>query len=167
MPLESCPKYEALSYRWGADNDSEKIFVDGLSVKISRTLKRALQEWQSSTETKLVWVDALCIDQANDQERNEQVTKMRNIYSQAANVVVWLGEGTPSSPLAFSLVRDLYGHLNESAYFGDALLDAHRQSHWDALVEIMEREYWQRIWVVQEINSARSLILRCGSDANK
>jgi hypothetical protein len=88
ISLESCPEYEALSYRWGADNDSEKIFVEGLSVKISRTLKRALQERQSSTKTKLVWVDALCIDQANDQERNEQVTKMRNIYSKAANVVV-------------------------------------------------------------------------------
>jgi hypothetical protein len=64
-------------------------------------------------------------------------------------------------------VRDLYGHLNESAYFEDALLDVHRQPHWDALVEIMELKYWQRIWVVQEINSSRSLILRCGSDTAK
>lgn len=165
VSLEGGPDYEALSYRWGGDNDSA-ITIDGLSLRIGDTLKCALQGWQSSTEAKLVWVDAICTDQTNDNERNEQVTKMRAIYSNATLVVVWLGRESYSknSALAFSLVRDLYEHLNEPAYWREAFSDVHRELHWEALRKLMQREYWHRIWVVQGVNFARSLVLRCGSD---
>ena len=163
--LEKSPAYSALSYRWGEDNEAETIIVDGHSVKISRTLKCALQEFRDSTETQMVWVDALCINQNDHKERNEQVSKMRQIYSHATNVVVWLGEGTPASTLAFSLISNLYDHLHDLEYLESAVLDRQRQPQWSAVVEMVRSVYWRRIWVIQEVNSARSKILRWGKNS--
>ena len=164
VELEEAPDYEALSYRWAKDNDTTGITIRGLVHKISYTLKRALQEWQSPTETKLVWVDAICIDQKNNAERSAQVAKMRTIYSNASLVVVWLGLVSSSSPLAFSFVRDLYEHLNEPSYFQETLSNPREAPRLEALLHLLRREYWYRIWVIQEVNSARSLVLKCGSD---
>jgi hypothetical protein len=78
-------------------------------------------------------------------ERNEQVSKMRNIYSYAAEVVAWLGEATYFTPFTFTLIRDLYDHIDDVAYIYNATLDYRRRMHWAALVEILGTEYWKRI----------------------
>jgi hypothetical protein len=162
--LDGGLEYEALSYRWVVNQDTEKIAIDGHQLEVSKTLISAIHEWQSPKETKLVWVDAICIDQANNEERSEQVAKMRSIYSQAKLVVVWLGEGSETSSLAFSLVQELHNHLNEPSYFEDSLSDMRKAPQWECLIKLLRQEYWRRVWVIQEVNSARSLILRCGNN---
>jgi hypothetical protein len=161
--LEKAPKYEALSYRWGDPNELDEIFLDGHSTMVGRTVKSALQRLRPSTRTKLVWVDATCINQKDHKERNEQVSKMRTIYFYAAGVVVWLGEGTVRSPLAFSLLSELHDNLGDRKYIRDLIANVDRSAQWYALRDLFCVEYWGRVWVIQEVNYARSITLRWGS----
>ena len=113
-------------------------------------------------------MDALCINQTDDKKRNEQVSKMRRIYSHAAHAVTWRGEGTPGSSLGFSLMQDLFDHLpDQGTYMVDAFQGEKRRLHWAGPVEILRQEYWESMLVVQEANSARSVTLRCGSETMK
>ena len=84
--------YTALSYVWGDPTPTEKIIVDGHSVPITYALYSALRQLQCDAfGEETVWVDALCINQADDTEKSAQIRNMREVYHNAGNVRVWLG----------------------------------------------------------------------------
>jgi hypothetical protein len=90
---ESDVHYDTLSYAWGDSSHREKhLLCNGLPVAITDSLSAALRHIWSKWPTKTIWVDALCINQADVFERNQQVTMMGRIYKRAENVVVWLGD---------------------------------------------------------------------------
>ncbi|KAK0709221.1 heterokaryon incompatibility protein-domain-containing protein, partial [Lasiosphaeria miniovina] len=93
QPGEQVP-YEALSYTWGADVHDEPVRVDGRPLRVTRNLHHALARLRrhSSQPPRVLWVDAICINQGDDDEKNLQVCEMRHIYGRAAAVVAWLGE---------------------------------------------------------------------------
>jgi len=68
--------------------------------------------------TRLLWADALCIDQNNHFELGDQVAKMGAIYTAASQVIVWLGEPLEPACLAFSLLDDLCGMFTMMRPFG-------------------------------------------------
>jgi len=90
-----CPKFTALSYRWGSPRETQLIELQGLEFQIRSNLAAFLRETkrQGSEWKDLYWIDALCIDQSNVNEKNHQVDLMAWIYYKAEKVVVWLGEG--------------------------------------------------------------------------
>lgn len=92
-PRKDPCKFTVLSYRWG-DDTSEKIVYSGqdgtTEVPIRKGLHQALRRIRFAHKPRLVWADALCIDQANTEEKNSQVRLMSEIYSNAL-VCVWLG----------------------------------------------------------------------------
>ncbi|KAG0648879.1 Heterokaryon incompatibility [Hyphodiscus hymeniophilus] len=163
VSLGETPEYEALSYRWSPYNDAALIIIDSYSFWISSTLKSALEQLRVPTKSKLVWVDALCINQKDPEERNDQVSKMRRIYSQATEVIAWLGDSTHFAPGTFSLIQDLYDHIEDSPYVEGVLLDNKNDRQWSELTWILGLEYWKRIWVIQEVNSAPKMTLRYGT----
>jgi hypothetical protein len=90
------PAFEALSYTWGSMENLHDIRVgpsgnDVLSV--TRNLAVALQYLRYAEKVRVLWIDAVCIDQKNTKERGQQVERMRDIYTLADRVVVWWRRG--------------------------------------------------------------------------
>ncbi len=105
------PDYEAISYTWGDDKNSEVVFVEGCALNTSagrvglhihRNLAWALRHLRYERLPRVMWVDALCINQDDVIERGRQVQRMADIYRQASRVVVWLGPEGNNSDLAIS-----------------------------------------------------------------
>lgn len=86
--------YEALSYVWGSDELQSQVDIecDGRMLSIGSKLACALMHVRSGSVARQLWVDAICIDQGNKEERSQQVRLMDRIYANATRVLVWLGE---------------------------------------------------------------------------
>ncbi|KAF2675777.1 HET-domain-containing protein [Lentithecium fluviatile CBS 122367] len=166
--------FAALSYVWGDMNATARIYVNGHPMYVTANLERVLREFRNAGEFSgrfRLWVDALCINQRDLDERANQVQRMPEIYRAAWTVVVWLGDSTPRSTLALQFVRDLVTFkdascerelehsLREDPHFLGSL-------QWLGLHELMERPYWYRLWIIQEVvmGGARAQI-RCGNFA--
>lgn len=81
-----------LSYVWGDPGDTDRITVDGCDFQATRNLIGGLRRLRSSRDARILWVDAICIDQANNQEKTQQVGMMAKIYMSASSVQIFLGE---------------------------------------------------------------------------
>jgi hypothetical protein len=86
--------YEALSYKWGPILPEHQILLSGCRFNIRKNLWQALRQLRRKREERILWIDALCINQANVLERNHQVAQMGRIYSGYLRCVAWeeLGE---------------------------------------------------------------------------
>ncbi|CVL06331.1 related to heterokaryon incompatibility protein (het-6OR allele) [Fusarium mangiferae] len=84
------PSYEALSYVWGHPDLSEPIFLNSHPFFITPSLKYALTSLRQRHKARVLWVDAICINQLNDKERGEQVALMRHVYSSCERDIAWL-----------------------------------------------------------------------------
>lgn len=93
--------YEALSYTWGDAEKFEPIFVDNKVFSATVNLEAALRNLQQTIEPRRPWVDAVCINQQDVLEKNQQVSRMREIYHAARRVCVWLGDDEPLNGLAW------------------------------------------------------------------
>ncbi|PVH79579.1 heterokaryon incompatibility protein, partial [Cadophora sp. DSE1049] len=89
--LHGNPKFLALSYVWGAATDLRVILVEDSAVLVTKNLYDALMVFRRPTEDLVIWVDALCINQSDDEEKSWQVGLMADIYREASKVVAWLG----------------------------------------------------------------------------
>jgi hypothetical protein len=103
--LDALPKYEALSYTWGDPNNLKTIYLHGHAHLVRSNLECALRHLRRPSEARVLWIDALCIDQSNLEERSRQVKLMRQIYNQAETVISWLGEAGEESDQAIDLIR--------------------------------------------------------------
>jgi hypothetical protein len=108
----------------------------------------------------LMWIDAICINQADVGERNHQVDQMRNVYSGADQVIVWLGHVVNDAAAAFNLSRVLE---EPSVIRGDDLDWYTSWEQWKALADLLHQPYWTRVWTAQEFILAQSIELWCGA----
>jgi hypothetical protein len=102
--------YIALSYMWhpeGEDQPTKRhsILLDGKDFEVAQNLSQFLDIAQELHTDKAFWIDAICIDQSNIEERNDQVTIMDRIYSCASSVIVWLGPGSSATEHFFDFVN--------------------------------------------------------------
>lgn len=191
--------YEALSYVCGTDgltdsrsmrcHDTEETPTmptrcrDG-DVPIRLNLFHALKAMRYTDTPRLIWVDALCINQFDLGERGRQVRHMRQIYKYANRVIVWLGLPDEAKLVAFCNARDLCGYrrrLRESSTGnlgrnGNDSADnivveegthaylRENQVKLASLVEFFENEYFRRVWSVQEVVAARKCTAQCGNE---
>ncbi|CAI9631026.1 unnamed protein product [Alternaria burnsii] len=89
-------EYEALSYAWGTTDSPHEALLDGTPIIMRISLDLGLRRLRYAEKSRILWVDALCINQNDVQERSHQVQQMAKIYSSAMKVLIWLGEW-PSS----------------------------------------------------------------------
>ena len=178
------PPYEALSYAWGSNILSHVVNVnteDGLqSLLVTENLHSALQHLRDSSSPRTLWADAACIDQSDDKERSQQVAMMADIYRLAAKVIVWLGPGGNNSAVALKALRTLASkiHANWGLYTISAASKEDAESDWVDLTKsppfetetwfsiawLLDRSWFSRLWVWQEINLARKgAIIICGN----
>jgi hypothetical protein len=100
-------KFDALSYVWGPPGNIE-VLCSGMVITIGPNCEAALRRLRSRTRKCALFVDAICIDQSNDQEKEEQIKLMGKIYLSAKRVLIWLGRGSDKTDLAFKEIRLLY-----------------------------------------------------------
>lgn len=158
MRLSQDPEYEALSYMWGSADNLNTIDIEGKEFRIGQNLWQALKQLRHSKVPRLLWIDAICINQDDTAERNHQVNQMSLIYSKAIRVIIWLGLETEHSHQAISFLKMLRG-LPVLEY---DLLDF--KAHWESVLGLCQMEYWGRLWIIQEVLLASQIIVCCGTD---
>jgi Heterokaryon incompatibility protein (HET) len=136
------PEYSALSYCWGDPAITERIFVNDEPVQVTVNLHEALDALRSR-KFRLVWVDALCINQNDLLERGLQVTRMGLIYSKAKEVLAWLGRinAAPDATTLFTI-----GGKDRST----------------GIKAFFELPYWRRVWILQEISKGPNVKILFG-----
>jgi hypothetical protein len=103
--LSSLPRYEALSYTWDRQKLSRNIKCNGSKLHVTPNVEAALKQLRRSFFRRKLWIDAICIDQNNLDERSSQVRLMDQIFHGASQVIVWLGEGDKSTTRAIRALK--------------------------------------------------------------
>ena len=134
--------YEALSYVWGNPDKTVPILIGEHCFKVTKNLHAALLRLRNHYFERIIWVDAVCINQADDQEKARQIQNMVKIYGQASRVIIWLGEGTDDSDQAFEDIRNAAE---------DEVTDASAEANQEAILKLLERPWFRRIWVREPI----------------
>lgn len=191
--LDRNPAYNALSYTWGcpfADNDGEHrnwenvpsrlVLKDGTYLTVTQNLYRSLLQFAAFDISGSFWIDALCINQNDIEERNEQVAIIGHIYANAETVVVWLGEEDWNSKVAIVFLEQFLPKLETLVKrenldrkfhysFSDPRLyerigepDVFPQDIFDGLATFLERTWFGRAWTFQEIVLAQNVEVYCG-----
>jgi hypothetical protein len=99
--------YDAVSYCWEGQTPTKPILCDNQKFLVATNCMAALKLLRRRWVGRLLWIDAICIDQTKEgeQERNQQLQIIGQIYSRAATVIIWLGPSTPENRLAFRYLR--------------------------------------------------------------
>jgi hypothetical protein len=163
LSLDDNITYEALSYTWGSPTSKRTIFLDGQKFLVTRNLEIALRHLRYVKDERYLWIDALCINQESVKERNQQVRKMGEIYKKATKVVVWLGPASEDSNIGMDfLVEACARRLEMRAWISEVIMDLGLVENLKAAIKLLQRDYWRRVWIIQEMFFAKSLIVRCG-----
>ncbi|KAH6971040.1 heterokaryon incompatibility protein-domain-containing protein [Ilyonectria sp. MPI-CAGE-AT-0026] len=164
VSLSAPPEYVAISYAWGDPDDTRSIMLDGHDFPITLSLWQILNRLRSDDAVITVWADAVCINQKDSAERSHQVQGMTNIYATATSVVAWLGPDYDNSHLAVDLILELVrADTKDTSHCSRIIMSPKWKDHLVALGEFMERDYWYRLWIVQEVFNARHVDMYCGS----
>ncbi|KAH9216311.1 heterokaryon incompatibility protein-domain-containing protein [Leptodontidium sp. 2 PMI_412] len=165
--LDESISYRALSYTWSSPRDSQHtIKLNNLDFSVRENLWLVLLQLQTSSEPGFsIWIDAVCIDQTETRERNEQVSKMKTIYERAEEVIAWLGPSFDNSHLAFQLVWELYAHSDDVNWIKQRLRHPRAPESLVAFGALLMHDYWSRMWIVQELAVAKRTLLQCGIDS--
>ncbi|PQE27849.1 Heterokaryon incompatibility protein [Rutstroemia sp. NJR-2017a BBW] len=156
--------FEAISYTWGSPTPAHEILINDFHYTISPNAYNALASMTSILHSKYVWIDSVCVDQSNNEEKNQQILLMEEIYRRAACVVVWLGEADDSH-LAFELLEEL-SYLTQTLNMTDLYQIYSPQismPKWQALNKLVRSPWFDRVWVLQEVAMASSVKVRYGS----
>ncbi|KAH6701346.1 heterokaryon incompatibility protein-domain-containing protein, partial [Leptodontidium sp. MPI-SDFR-AT-0119] len=147
--------YEALSYVWGEPDNTLPICVDKIEFPVRANLHAALSRLRDRFLVRIIWVDAVCINQGNLVERGQQVEIMAKIYSNAHRVIVWLGDET----------EEIKGALEDIRLAADeeSIEHSKKETNKQAILKLLEQQWFQRIWVLQEVAAARHVVMMCGS----
>jgi ankyrin repeat protein len=189
IDLADRPLYEALSYEWGAKVGTILVKANGGRIlRITPNLKAALRRLRLPKESRLLWVDAVCINQDDIAERNRQVSMMTDIYRSAQIVIFWIGEQDAYTQVAFSVIPALFrawqvlksqpstsstSPLEFDVKFVDSLDHIPELKQllaglvpyspaFRGLENIFLNTYFTRAWILQEIMLATQAVVLCG-----
>ncbi len=134
--------YEALSYVWGSEDQPESIIIADQPFKVTRNLYKALLHLQDHGISRIIWIDAVCINQRDEKEKENQIQFMAEIYSKANSVIVWLCEAQDNSQLA----------LDRICLAGEKSMKnlSHTTSIQQPILNILQRQWFHRIWVREQ-----------------
>lgn len=169
--IANAPRYSALSYTWqspllatsadvSAAEPTHEIMLNGEKANVYHNLFHALLRLgQPPYQREPMWIDYICIDQSNTEERNHQVDLMGDIYEQADQVVIWLGVGDQYIDAASKLVVEVqrlgdaqWNAIDPYDLAGDITKtilgpEFHQKYYWLALAHLLRRNWWSRAWV--------------------
>ncbi|KAH9233960.1 hypothetical protein K456DRAFT_1772342 [Colletotrichum gloeosporioides 23] len=148
--------YEALSYCWGSPTQSQTVFTNEGSLQVTENLHAALLRLRDPALERIIWADAICINQDDLDEKGYQVQLMAEIYARSSCVIVWLENVTG------------YHRLDSELQAGGrqairALEEAPPVNEQDRLAveKLLDRPWFHRVWVLQEVAAARHVLVMC------
>jgi hypothetical protein len=150
-------EYIALSYTWGPESPKQNIAINGSEFSVRQNLFDFLVVGCRKHTGNLFWIDQICIDQSNTGERNHQVMRMSQIYKDASCVYSWLGAEADNSDEAMDFIEKLSQRRNDTWLH---LKSTHSKQN--MIGALLDRPYWRRLWIVQEVVLARRVIVLCG-----
>ncbi|CZR51419.1 uncharacterized protein PAC_01295 [Phialocephala subalpina] len=184
VDLKDNPTFNALSYVWAdyrpqlrqtyisslGERDFPVICNDQL-LYVTSNLFQALKELRIRQRTQPmsdIWIDQICVNQKNNDERSTQIQMMGRLYKSAERVIGWLGVGDAYTRDAIPMVRKLAAipddqYLKRVHGIHPAVLEI-SISHWQHLSSLVSRPYFNRAWIVQEVVLTNNFILFCGSE---
>jgi hypothetical protein len=184
------PQYTTLSYEWGDTSNPVRITCNEGTFNVSQNLYAALIHLRDTSLDLILWIDAICINQRDNDEKSSQIQRMGQIYSRSSHTIVWLGKASYISRQGIRACKT----------FGEAMqLNVEQHSHRPALTDtvqisrtvptrvesvlqtlglgnyllvwqcvtliaVLRRSYFSRIWIVQEIVLSHSVEFACGAD---
>ena len=181
--LGGTSNYEALSYVWGSTAHPVSILVGPSrerTISVTQNLSTALRYLRDANESRILWVDAICINQNDLKERSDQVALMSGIYRAACQVIVWLGPEEDDSSHAFDIMHAIGLSIDvdwvSNSYKPKVAVnnqlfrmveDRQNYRFQDkeaiAINRLLHRQWFERLWIRQEIGLATQAIIRCGS----
>jgi Heterokaryon incompatibility protein (HET) len=174
---KSGPQYRALSYVWSLDGnpivptdfiDNSFILVQNQRVPVLESLRPlfdALKTKDTLKDGMWWWIDCICINQLDNQEKGHQVRLMGLIYELAVETVVWLGDRSDDSDFAMDFIEFLHELLQKTSTDQELqkyLRDNPEPAKWNALQNLLLRRWWTRVWTFQEYALAKSVSFWCG-----
>ena len=157
---EHASLYDAVSYTWGPPEKTRSIYLDTHSLAVTAQVYMALSHLRSRLFERVIWIDAICINQEDDEEKGLQVELMAKIYARASRVLVWLGEAAADSDDALKEILRAANqqHTNSAIHKISQQADpapsdqptadsSTSESNQQAIFTLLERPWFQRIWV--------------------
>ena len=166
-------RYKALSYAWGeltSSGSSSSLSIAGASLRLTENLDHALRRLRKDIKptemSSYWWIDAICINQDDVEERNSQVALMRRIYGSAMQVQVWLGDEYDGSTEAIGLVKQLAsprprGPAHPETVYPDNS-DETKLKNLVCVSSLFQRPWWDRVWIRQEVALGCNVNFLCG-----
>lgn len=157
--LPENPSYEALSYTWGLKTSPISLYVDDIAVSITENLESALRHLRYEKDVRILWVDAVCINQSDMLERMAQVSQMDILYSKAEKTVIYLGDLDEESSTALDLMVMFSDdqHWNQLPIWTDASQRELDLKKLETIKRLWKYPWWNRVWVIQEVALANRM----------
>ncbi|KUI64000.1 Heterokaryon incompatibility protein 6 [Cytospora mali] len=176
-PIGNAPRYDAISYTWGDPNLVTFITINNRRLEVTQNCEYVLKQARWHGGSQYHWIDAICIDQRNTDEKSEQVARMGGIYKDAQRVLACVGTHDDASRNLFSTIQtdSLLTQLStedsdtrQKVYMWLKWKLAHRTSTHRAILKALntfaQRSYFRRVWILQELFHGREIVLCCGTD---
>jgi Heterokaryon incompatibility protein (HET) len=165
------PRYRAVSYCWGDPVPTDRIWLsENAHLPINASAAHVIRNVRSDQD---IWIDAVCINQCDDDEKSQQVTMMWDIFKFAGLVIAWLGALEDNAKLALQLIFDAANRVGRNAVYlqrnrsGPSSLPFHFDAlAWGAPANLLERPWFRRIWIIQEILAAKDATLVCSAGSH-
>ncbi|KAF7194910.1 Heterokaryon incompatibility protein 6, OR allele [Pseudocercospora fuligena] len=169
VDLRQEPTYEAISYVWGDAQDRIRISCQGKDFFITRNLYNAFRRLRLSDRTRVLWADAMCIDQTNNVEKSHHVAFMNEVYSRAEKVLICIHEDTQmSEEKVAALLKEYLGRATvhqfrvEDMPVIDSIDQTMENPDWHAVARLFRSAWFTRVWVLQEAGVAQDVKLLYG-----
>ncbi|RMY29424.1 hypothetical protein D0866_08709 [Hortaea werneckii] len=169
---EPKPTYETISYAWGKSKERQAIVVDDFSLEVPVSAERAIRRMRLRDQKRLLWIDAICVNQADTNEKDHQVGmlarpdaddnmfSMAEIYCNTSQGLIWLGEADDSTEKALSSINaacaeacvntKCFGDLYLEVIYGGSIGTFGFTPDFAALVRFFQLPWFDRRWVIQE-----------------
>ncbi|EAT81966.1 hypothetical protein SNOG_10572 [Parastagonospora nodorum SN15] len=161
---KSIKKYEAISYCWGNAEDTVPLTCNGVRTLVTRNLHDALRRFRPArgTAARLLWADALCINQKDYEEKGKQVGRMGEVFANASRVLVWLGGDVDDTTATdtFAMIREINQYLGEVFIQCRQNLNAMpvlskpypiclEENKWHGVAALLKSSWFSRVWTIQ------------------
>ncbi|KAL2064195.1 hypothetical protein VTL71DRAFT_4689 [Oculimacula yallundae] len=168
--LDTAPPYTSVSYSWEDQQRDQDLRIEGCDLKVTTNLRNGLPHLMKNAKTRYLWIDTICIDQKNDKEKADQIPQMREIYKRCQECLVWLGEGTAETEIAFDAIPRMSQQVKihgaravwEREGIDVGYPDVLNSLLWKGLVDLFARPWFRRTWTFQECVLPDDIYFLCG-----